>query len=217
MIRVAPSILAADWGRINEEAKAVTDAGADLIHLDVMDGSFVPPITFGADFVRAVGKVTKLPLDVHLMIVNPENHITAFADAGASMITVHEEVSPHLHRTIQHIHERGVKAGVALNPGTPVSSLKDVIGNIDLILIMSVNPGWGGQEFITHSATKIAEAALLIKASGRDVMLEVDGGINEQTAQLVVNAGANVLVSGSYIFKQKGKYKAAIASLRPIT
>lgn len=211
---IAPSILAADWGRINEEVQAVSAAGADWIHLDVMDGSFVPPITFGADFVKAVNKQTKLPLDVHLMINNPENQLEAFVKAGANNITVHVEACPQLHRTVQRIHELGVTAGVCINPATPVSALADIVHSAELILIMTVNPGWGGQEYIETSDKKIAEAAALIKASGRCVHLEVDGGINADTAKRATKAGANVLVAGSYIFKDKSKYSQSIKVLR---
>ena len=211
---IAPSILASDWSRLADEVKAINEAGADYVHCDVMDGSFVPPITFGSDFVRAIHKVSKIPLDVHLMINFPEKHIAAFADAGASIITVHYEACPHLHRVIQQIHERGIKAGVAINPATPVDCLKDIVNEIDLLLIMSVNPGWGGQAFIPHSEQKLEQAAALIRASGRKVLLEVDGGINESTSKTAVKAGAEVLVAGSHIFNQKGKYAEAIASLR---
>jgi ribulose-phosphate 3-epimerase len=192
----------------------VVEAGADVLHLDVMDGSFVPPITFGAEFVKAVRSSTTLPLDVHLMIVNPEQHLGAFADAGASSITVHQETCPHLHRTIQRIHDHGIKAGVALNPGTPVSALADVIDALDLLLIMSVNPGWGGQSYIPHSTRKLVEAAALIKQSKRSIVLEVDGGINEHTAKTAVSAGAELLVAGSAIFQHKGRYAAAIAAIK---
>lgn len=211
---VAPSILACDWSKLSEEVDAVTAAGADLLHLDVMDGSFVPPITFGADFVAAVKRSTKLPLDVHLMIVQPERHLEAFAKAGAACITVHQEACTHLHRTVQRIHELGVKAGVAINPATPVSTLHEIVHDADLLLVMTVNPGWGGQAFITRCEEKIAEASALIAGSGRDVLLEVDGGINAQTAKTAVSRGANVLVAGSYVFGQAGKYTQAIESLR---
>lgn len=213
-VLVAPSILASDWGHLHDEVAAAAAAGADMMHLDVMDGSFVPPITFGYDFIRACRKATTLPLDVHLMIVNPEKHIEAFAEAGADIITVHQEVSPHLHRTVQQIHASGKKAGVAINPATPVSTLHDIVDQIDLLLIMSVNPGWGGQPFIEGSLEKIVEAAALIKACGKNIFLEVDGGITDVTAKHCVGAGANLLVSGSYIFKDKAQYKQRIASLR---
>ena len=213
-VLVAPSILAADWGHLHDEVAAVSAAGADVIHLDVMDGSFVPPITFGYEFVRSCRKATTLPLDVHLMIVEPERHIEAFADAGADIITVHQEVSPHLHRTVQQIHTAGKKAGVAINPSTPVSTLHDIIDDIDLLLIMSVNPGWGGQAFIETSVDKLKEAAALIKSSGKNIYLEVDGGITDVTVKRCVDAGANLLVSGSYIFKDKNQYKQRITSLR---
>jgi ribulose-phosphate 3-epimerase len=213
-VLVAPSILASDWGHLHDEVTAVASDGADMMHLDVMDGSFVPPITFGYDFVRACRKATTLPLDVHLMIVQPERHIEAFAEAGADIITVHQEVSPHLHRTVQQIHATGKKAGVAINPSTPVSTLHDIVDQIDLLLIMSVNPGWGGQAFIEMAIEKISEAATLIKSTGKNIYLEVDGGITDVTAKKCVNAGANLLVSGSYIFKDKTQYQQRIASLR---
>lgn len=214
MTIVAPSILASDWGHLQEEVKAVTSAGADFIHLDVMDGHFVPPITFGPDFVAAAKRATEIPLDVHLMISSPERQLEAFAKAGASILTVHVEASPHLHRTVQRIHELGMKAGVALNPATSLGTIEGVLGDIDLLLVMTVNPGWGGQAYIESSDKKVRDAAALIKASNRKIHLEVDGGITDQTAKRCIEAGADVLVSGSYIFKQKGKYKDAIAALR---
>ena len=214
MTIIAPSILASDWGHLDEEVKAVTSAGADFIHLDVMDGCFVPPITFGPDFVAAAKRATDLPLDVHLMISSPERQLDAFAKAGASILTVHVEACPHLHRTIQRIHELGMKAGVALNPATSLSTIEGVLGDIDLLLVMTVNPGWGGQSYIESSDKKVRDAAALIKAAKRKIHLEVDGGITDQTAKRCIEAGADVLVAGSYIFKQKGKYKEPIAALR---
>lgn len=212
--RIAPSVLAADWTRLAEDLKAVEQAGADWLHLDVMDGTFVPPISFGADFVRAVKRVATVPLDVHLMIVHPELHLEAFADAGAAHLTVHAEACPHLHRVVQRIRELGMKPGVALNPATPVSVLSEIVHDIDLILVMSVNPGWGGQKFIAGMEKKLAAAKQLIAASGRAIELEVDGGINRETAAAAVGAGATVLVAGSSVFQHAGQYPAAIAALR---
>jgi len=210
---VAPSILASNWGKLAQEISDVESAGADWIHLDVMDGQFVPPITFGPKLVTAAKEATSIPLDVHLMIVSPENHVQAFADAGADIITVHCETCSHLHRNIQQIKELGIKAGVALNPGTAIESILPVIDDIDLILVMTVNPGWGGQSYLDTSDAKIAKAAELISESGRDILLEVDGGINNETAARATAAGANALVSGTYIFGSND-YKAAVSSLK---
>jgi len=212
-IIVAPSILAADWGRFHEEIQRVATQGADWIHIDVMDGHFVPPITFGPDIVRIAKKATSLPLDVHLMIDTPDSQLEAFAKAGASTITVHFEACPHLQRTIEAIHQLGAHAGVALNPGTPVASLVDVIDYLDLVLIMTVNPGWGGQKFLPTSERRITQVSELIKKSGRKIYLEVDGGINPETARRVVAAGANVLVAGTHIFHH-ANYGEAIETLR---
>lgn len=210
---IASSIIAADWGRFQEEVEAVTASGSDWLHVDVMDGHFVPPITFGPDLVAAIKKRTSLPLDVHLMIQHPEHQLQAFRDAGADILTVHLEACPHLNRIVQSIHQHDLKAGVALNPATPVMLLQDVISDIDLVLIMTVNPGWGGQKFLSGSQKKIREASQLIQQSNRQIYLEVDGGVNAQTAQIAVGAGANVLVAGNSIFRQ-GDYTQAIRLLK---
>jgi ribulose-phosphate 3-epimerase len=199
-VRVAPSILSADFARLADAVARVEAAGADLIHVDVMDGHFVPNITIGVPVVAALSRVTKLPLDVHLMITDPDRYVDAFAGAGAAMITVHVEVLPHLHRTLTHIRHLGAKAGVALNPSTPVSLLVDVVDELDHVLIMSVNPGFGGQKFIPHSLVKIGQARQLLGQSSAAV--EVDGGVDMTNAGALVTAGASILVAGASIFGQ---------------
>ncbi|WP_099352382.1 ribulose-phosphate 3-epimerase [Fredinandcohnia onubensis] len=213
MIKIAPSILSADFAKLGEEIKDVENGGADYIHVDVMDGHFVPNITIGPLIVEAIRPITKLPLDVHLMIENPDQYISAFANAGADFITVHVEACPHLHRTIQLIKSHGVKAGVVLNPATPVDTIKHVIEDIDLVLLMTVNPGFGGQKFIHSVLPKIEEVAKMVKEKNLNVEIEVDGGVNEETARLCVGAGANVLVAGSAIYNQADR-KAAIEKIR---
>ncbi|MCM3123355.1 MULTISPECIES: ribulose-phosphate 3-epimerase [unclassified Mesobacillus] len=214
MVKIAPSILSADFARLGEEIKDVERGGADYIHVDVMDGHFVPNITIGSLIVEAIRPVTKLPLDVHLMIENPDQYIEAFAKAGADYITVHVEACRHLHRTIQLIKSTGVKAGVVLNPATPVDSLKHIIEDVDMVLLMSVNPGFGGQKFISSVLPKIRLVKELADSLNPDLEIEVDGGVNEETAKLVIEAGANVLVAGSAVFNKEDR-EAAIASLRP--
>ena len=201
-IFIAPSILSADLLKLEEQVKVVADNGADLIHIDVMDGHFVPNLTFGPNMVAAVKRVTDVPLDVHLMITNPERYIEDYAGAGADILTVHQEVCHHLHRVIQQIHGAGMKAGVSLNPSTPVSMIQDVIGDLELVLVMSVNPGFGGQQFIPQSLEKLRQVKKMAGQAGKELMIEVDGGINPQTAGKVVESGANVLVAGNAIFKQ---------------
>ena len=203
-ILVAPSILSADFSNLKDEIKKVEDSGADWIHVDVMDGVFVPNITIGAPVVKCIKAVTKLPLDVHLMIVEPDKHIKDFADAGANIITVHSEACKHLERTLSHIKELGCKAGVSFNPHTPVNSLKYILEIIDLVLVMTVNPGFGGQKFISSVVPKISEVKKLFQEANLvNKYIEVDGGINIQTAPIVRSAGANVLVSGNAIYSLK--------------
>jgi ribulose-phosphate 3-epimerase len=199
-VLIAPSILSADFGILREEVQAVAAAGADWIHVDVMDGRFVPNITIGPLVVRAVRAATKLPLDVHLMIVEPERYIGDFAEAGADRISVHVEASPHLHRTIQQIHRAGAKAGVVLNPHSSEELIRHVLGDIDLVLVMSVNPGFGGQSFIRSSLTKITALRRAIDDAGLPVEIEVDGGVAPSTSREVIAAGASVLVAGSAVF-----------------
>jgi ribulose-phosphate 3-epimerase len=214
-IRIAPSILSADFARLGEEVEAIAKAGADLIHIDVMDGHFVPNLTIGPVVVKALRPHTKLPFDVHLMISPVDPYIEAFAEAGADGITVHPEAGPHVHRTLQLIRSLGKRPGVVLNPGTPVDALDNVLDLVDLVLIMTVNPGFGGQSFIESQLKKIEAAAKRIADTGREIALEVDGGITSETARRAIAAGANVLVAGTSVFKGgPGKYAANIAALR---
>lgn len=213
-IKVAPSILSADFSRLGEEIKAVEAAGADIIHVDVMDGHFVPNITIGPLIVEAARKSTKLPLDVHLMITNPELYIADFAKAGADYITVHAEAAFHLNRLVQSIKEQtGVKAAVALNPATPLSSLDYILADIDMVLIMSVNPGFGGQAFIPSALDKIGKLRKRIDELGLRTEIEVDGGVKPENAVTIINAGADILVAGSAVFGKKD-YAAAIKGIR---
>lgn len=213
-LRIAPSILSADFARLGEEVAAIAAAGADYVHVDVMDGHFVPNISFGATVMRAVRGVTRLPFDVHLMISPADPYLADFAAGGADIITIHAEAGPHLHRSLQAIRALGKKAGVAINPATPVSAIQHVIDDVDLVLVMSVNPGFGGQAFIPESLAKIRQAKALI--GGRSIDLEVDGGITPETAGPVVAAGANVLVAGSAIYagNDASTYAGRIAALR---
>ncbi len=214
MIKVAPSILSADFLRLGEELKAITQAGADFLHIDVMDGHYVPNITFGPLIVEAAKKATSLPLDVHLMIDNASCYADAFIDAGADFITVHQENNIHLERLIKHIKSRNKKVGVALNPATHEESLRYCIEHLDLILIMSVNPGFAAQSFLPGVLPKIAKVKTMLKECGNEkCLISVDGGISDKTAPLVIKAGANMVVAGSYIFKEKD-YGKAIQSLK---
>lgn len=199
-ILIAPSILSADFSRLAEAVSDIEVAGADLVHVDVMDGVFVPNLTFGPPVIKALARVASIPLDVHLMISNADDTIGWYLEAGADYVTVHAEACRHLHRVVQAIRGAGAKAGVALNPATPVSVLHDIIGEIDMVLVMSVNPGFGGQSFIPGAVRKVAEVAEMARAAGADLLIEVDGGINSTTAPLVAGAGARVLVAGNAVF-----------------
>lgn len=200
MIKIAPSILSADFSRLEEQIKLVEEGGADLIHLDVMDGHFVPNITFGAPVIKMIRKVTKVPFDVHLMIENPDLYIKDFVEAGADIITVHQEACVHLHRTIQHIKSFGIKAGVALNPSTSIENIKYIIDEIDMVLIMTVNPGFGGQYFIEQMKDKIIDLRNLISSFNKNIDIQVDGGIKLDNIKEVESYGANIFVAGSAIF-----------------
>ncbi len=200
IVRLAPSILAANFATLGEQIAAAERGGADYIHVDVMDGHFVPNITVGPPVVRSIKRVTRVPLDVHLMISEPDRYIEAFAEAGAGMISVHVEVTPHLHRTVSHIHSFGLKAGVVLNPATPVVTLEEIAVDADYILVMSVNPGFGGQTFIPQSESKVRAVRGLLDRTGSRAAIEIDGGIDKDTVGRVVAAGAEILVAGSAIF-----------------
>jgi len=211
---IAPSLLSCDFARIAEEVAAIEEAGADLLHVDVMDGHFVPNITIGPLIVDAIKRHAKTPLDVHLMIADPDRYLQAFRDAGADILTVHQETCPHLHRTVQGIHALDAMAGVSINPATPVSLLKDILGEIEMVLIMSVNPGFGGQRFIEQAYEKISELRMMADAQGlSDMLIEVDGGVSVQNTAALQSAGADILVSGSAIFRS-GDYAAYIRELR---
>lgn len=215
MIQIAPSILSADFSRLEQEIIKVETAGADLLHIDVMDGHFVPNLTFGAPVVKAIRKVTALPFDVHLMVENPAEYITAFAAAGADILTVHTEATPHLHRVIQTIKDHRIKAGVSLNPATPLCLIEEVLNDIDLILIMSVNPGFGGQTFIPSSLNKIRRLRAMLTQAQSQAMIEVDGGVTIENASALKAAGADILVAGSAIYGAPD-CQAAIASLKKV-
>ncbi|MBR2102754.1 MAG: ribulose-phosphate 3-epimerase [Bacteroidales bacterium] len=200
-VMVSPSLLAADFLHLDREVEMINESAADWLHLDIMDGSFVPNLSFGFSVVEAVAKVCRKPLDVHYMIVGPERYIARTAALGAMMMNVHYEACTHLHRTVEEIHQSGMKAGVTLNPSTPVSVLEDIIGDVDMVLLMSVNPGFGGQRFIEHTIDKVKRLRRLISESGSHALIEIDGGVQSETAPRLVGAGADVLVSGSYVFK----------------
>ncbi|HUZ45512.1 MAG TPA: ribulose-phosphate 3-epimerase [Terriglobia bacterium] len=213
MIKIAPSILSADFTRLGEEVQAAEAAGVDRVQIDVMDGRFVPNITFGAAAVRSLRPLTSLMLETHLMVEPPEDFIETFAEAGADTIIIHQEATPHLHRAIQQIHALGKKAGVAINPSTPACLLSEILGNLDLVLVMTVNPGFGGQKFISETLPKIRQLRRQIQERGLACELEVDGGINAETAPLAVEAGADVLVAGSSVYGVQGGVRFAIERL----
>lgn len=210
---ISPSLLSADFANLERDVKMLNESSADFIHLDIMDGVFVPNISFGMPVVEAVSRHSEKPLDVHLMIVEPERYTEQFARLGANVITIHQEATRHLHRAVQQIKARKVKAGVSINPATPVSSLEDIIADIDLVLVMSVNPGFGGQAFIDNTYKKLARLREMIELSGSKALIEVDGGVNDRNAAALFDAGADILVAGNYVFKSPDP-KAAIDLLK---
>ena len=213
-IKISPSILSADFTRLADQVREAEEAGVDYIHVDVMDGHFVPNITIGPLVVKALRPITKLPLDVHLMIENPEFYLEDFSKAGADIITVHQEATPHLHRTIQQIHDLGIRAGVSINPSTSVRTLDEIICDVDLILVMSVNPGFGGQSYIHSCTNKIRKVREMLDDRGVSADLEVDGGVNVDTVNEVISAGANAFVAGSAIFNDKNSVAENVSALR---
>ena len=216
-ILISPSVLAADFSKLGDEVQSVSEMGADLIHLDIMDGHFVPNLSFGADIVREIRPHSNLPFDVHLMITNPGIYIKSYVDAGANLITVHPESTFHIHSVLEQIKKSGIKAGVALNPGTPIEVLDNIIDVTDLVLVMTVNPGFGGQSFLLSQLAKISKIRSIIDKENYSIDLSVDGGINAKTAALAIDAGANVLVAGTSIFKSKDKtYLESINRLKNI-
>ena len=212
-VRIAPSILSADFARLGDEIAMCAAGGADMVHIDVMDGQFVPNLTFGAKVIETVRKLTELPLDVHLMVLNPEKYVDAFADAGASILTIHVETAPHLHRQLHRIRELGCLAGAVMNPATPLESVREIASDLDLLLIMSVNPGFGGQAFIPQSIGKVQRARRLLDEAGSKAMLEVDGGVTRETIGALRRAGADTFVAGNAIFAAPDP-RGEIAALR---
>lgn len=210
---IAPSLLSADFTRLSAEIELIEKSGADILHLDIMDGHFVPNITFGPMIVKQIRRITSLPLDVHLMIDNPELFADEFIDAGADYLTVHQEATAHLHRLITHIKDKGVKAGISINPATSICTLEEVISIADMVLVMTVNPGFGGQKFISAGVNKVKKVKELINFSLSKAVIEVDGGVNDKTAPLLWDAGADILVAGSYVFGSQN-YAEAISSIR---
>ena len=215
MKKIAPSILSADFSKLGEEIRAVEAAGADWIHIDVMDGRFVPNITIGPHPVKSLRKITRLPFDVHLMIENPERYIDSFADAGSDVITVHVEAASHLHRVVSQIKEKGIKAGVSLNPATSLTQIEPILSDIDILLVMTVNPGFGGQKFIEGSLSKIRKAKEMVSSLAPGVAIEVDGGVTLDNIRSIVDAGADIIVAGASVFGS-GNYKQTIEAMKAV-